>query len=49
LVAEGVAGIRAKKWPNALQAATALAERAKGQHKESTITRLQKKISVALK
>ena len=48
LVAEGVAGIRRKKWPNPLQAATALAQRARGASQSSIITRLRKKITTAL-
>jgi hypothetical protein len=48
LVAEGVAGIQTNKWPNPLQAAIALAGRAKGTMLPSTIARLRKKISNAL-
>lgn len=48
VVAEAVTGIRRGDWPNPLQAATALASRARGQSTESTIARLRKKIRVAL-
>ncbi|MGB6537988.1 MAG: hypothetical protein WBF58_18715 [Xanthobacteraceae bacterium] len=48
LVATGAAGVRQGKWPNALQAATALAGRAQGSSPESTIARLRKKISAAV-
>lgn len=48
LVAEGVAGLRRKKWPNPLQAATALAVRARGASTELTVTRLRRKIVTAL-
>jgi hypothetical protein len=48
LVAEGAEGLCSGKWPNALQAATALAGRAKGSSHESTIVRLRKKIRTAV-
>jgi hypothetical protein len=48
LVAEGLAGIQTMKWANPLQAATALADRAKGTSPDATVTRLRKKISGAL-
>ena len=48
LVVEGVNGIRSGKWPNSLQAAEALAGRAKGSSHDSKVTRLRKKIGAAL-
>lgn len=48
LVAEGVSGIRRGVWPNPLQAATALAKRARGLSAESTVARLRRKISTDL-
>jgi hypothetical protein len=47
LVAEGVEGIRSGRWPNALQAAKALAAQADGASPESIIDRLRKKIKEA--
>lgn len=47
LIDEGVRGINGGKWPNPLQAATALASRAQGNSREGTITRLRKKIAAA--
>jgi hypothetical protein len=48
LVVEGVNGIRSRTWSNSLQAAKALAHRAKGSSRDSTVDRLRKKIGAAL-
>jgi len=48
LVAEGVEGLRAHRWPNANRAATALAERAPGTATwQSKVDRLYRKIQAA--
>jgi hypothetical protein len=47
LVREGIEGIRSGRWPNALQAATALGDRAEGASLKSIVDRLRKKITAA--
>jgi hypothetical protein len=48
LVIEGVSGIRSGDWSNPSVAAEALADRARGHSRASTVTRLRKKIGAAL-